>query len=660
MRDRSLQHSAFWIVLVVATHAVNADEYSVVSPDGRNSLIVTRTDSGVQYAVRRDGKEIIRPTPIAITIDGKTLPGEAGGAEVESQILDEAVTPVVPTVGSALRDHCRESRVVFERGLALRLRAYDDGVAFRWESSLGQKKTVVDNEEMAFRFCEDFAVYFPKPNGEGFFSHQENQFDRRPISKCAELPAGPVPVLVELGGGDYLLITDVNVEGYPGLWLRGGESTTLVAEFPRYPARVEREGDRDLKVVERKPHLAETAGERTYPWRAFVLGDAAGLLTSTMLYHLAEPSRLADTSWIRPGKVAWDWWNALNIHGVPFKSGVNQDTYKHYIDFASENGIPYIILDEGWSVPGPENLLKVVPEIDMPALIQYGRERRVGVILWMTSTALEANFERAFEQFERWGVAGLKIDFMQRDDQVMMDFVYRAAAEAARRKMIVDYHGGPKPAGLPRTWPNVLTIESVLGLEQAKWCDLANPEMAVLLPFIRMVVGPMDYTPGAMINLQKKDFRSMHARPASMGTRAHQLAMYVVYLSPLQMLADSPSHYRANPDCLEFLRRVPVTWDETRVLAAEVGEVVAVARRHGDTWYLGAMTDWTARDLSLPLDFLPAGTYAVTAWSDGVNADRYGSDVAVTRREVDAKGKLAIHLAPGGGFAAIVEKVTVK
>ncbi len=656
MRNRSFHLCAFWIVLAVAAHAVHADEYRVVSPNGRNILTVTRTDTGVHYAVRRDGKEIIRPTPIAITIDGKALPGDAAVADVQSQTLDETVTPVVPTIGSALREHCRESRVAFACGVALRLRAYDDGVAFRWESSLGQKAIVVDGEALAFGFRKDFAVYFPKPNGEGFFSHQENEFDRRPVTKCAGLPAGPVPALLELGGGDYLLITDVNVEGYPGLWLRGGEKTTLVAEFPRYPAQTQRDTDRDVKIVERKPHLAETVGERTYPWRAFVLADAAGLLTSTMLYHLAEPSRLAETSWIRPGKVAWDWWNALNIHGVPFRAGVNQDTYKHYIDFAAENGIPYIILDEGWSVPGPENLLKVVPEIDMPALIRYGVERRVGVVLWMTSTALEANFQRAFEQFEAWGVAGLKIDFMQRDDQIMMDFLYRAAAEAARRKMIVDYHGGPKPAGITRTWPNVLTIESVLGLEQAKWCDKADPEMAVLLPFIRMVVGPMDYTPGAMVNLQKKDFRSMFSRPASMGTRAHQLAMYVVYVSPLQMLADSPSHYRANPDCLPFLRRVPVTWDETRVLAAEVGKVVAVARRHGDTWYVGALTDWTARDLSLPLDFLAAGPYAVTAWSDGVNADRYGSDVSVTRREVDAKGKLGIHLAPGGGFAAIVEK----
>ncbi len=656
MNRHLIHYHGVWIVLAMATHAVNADEYAVVSPNGRNTLTMTRTEAGLRYAVRRDGADVITPTPISITIDGKTLPGPARVADVESHDIDEMVTPVVPTIGSKLRDHCRETRLVFAGGAALRLRAYDDGVAFRWEANLDNKKVVVNREELAFGFRKDFTIFFPKPNGEGFFSHQENQFDRRNIAKCAEFAPGPVPALVELGGGDYLLITDVNVEGYPGLWLKGGDSTTITAVFPRYPARTQRDNDRDVKVVERTPYLAETTGRRTFPWRAFVLADAAGLLTGTMLYHLAEPSRLADPSWIRPGKVAWDWWNALNIHGVPFRAGVNQATYRHYIDFAAEMDVPYIILDEGWSVPGPENLLKVVPEIDMPALIAYGRERHVGVILWMTSASLEANFNQAFDQFANWGVAGLKIDFMQRDDQVMMDFLYRAAAEAARRKMIVDYHGGSKPAGLNRTWPNVLTIESVLGLEQARWSDRANPEMAVLLPFIRMVVGPMDYTPGAMINLQKNNFRPMYTRPASVGTRAHQLAMYVVYLSPLQMLADSPSHYRASPDCLPFLRRVPVTWDETRVLAAEVGEVVALARRHGDTWYVGALTDWTARDLSVPLDFLPAGKYAVTAWSDGVNADRYGSDVALTRREVDSTTRLDIHMAPGGGFAAIVEK----
>ncbi len=643
-------------LLLLALPCVGALEHTVKSPNGRNELTITRSKTGLRYAVTRDGKEIISRTPVSIVLDGEALPGSAAVADVERQVVDELVRPIVPTIGSPLRDNFAEVRLAFANGIALRCRAYNDGVAFRWESAIDKPRVVINREDLAFCFRQDLAVYFPIPNGEGFFSHQENRFDRRRLSETSELAPGPVPALFELGGGEYLLISDVNVESYPGLWLSGSDSTTVKATFPAYPAKTSLEGDRDVKVVERAAHLAETTGRRAYPWRAFVLVDSAGLLTSTMLYHLAEPSRLEDSSWITPGKVAWDWWNAWNLAGVPFRAGVNQATYRHYIDFAAEMGVPYIILDEGWSVPGPENLLQVVPEIDMPALIAYGRARQVGVILWMTAAALEANFAKAFAQFESWGVAGLKIDFMQRDDQVMMDFLYRAAEEAARRKMIVDFHGGSKPAGITRTFPNVLTVESVLGLEQSKWCDLANPDMAVLLPFIRMVAGPMDYTPGAMVNLQKDNFAPMFTRPASMGTRAHQLAMYIVYLSPLQMLSDSPTHYRANPDCLPFLRRVPVTWDETRVLAAEVGGHVAVARRHGDTWYLGAMTNWTARELSIPLDFLPPGKHKMTAWSDGLNADRHGQDVQVTRRPVVASTTLEVRMAPGGGFAAIIEQ----
>ena len=646
------------ILLLSTTGACHAhsEEHSVLSPDRRNRMAIAERDGNLTIAIARDNVPVILPTPISITIDGQRRPLMPRATTTQMRSGDDAVTPVAPTIGAQVNDRFNETLFQFDGNVALRVRAYDDGVAYRWETSIERPRTTVDAEQFGANLAEDFTVYFPIPNGEGFFSHQECVFEKKPVSQIDDDKLGPAPLLAELGGDDFLLISDVNVEGYPGLWFSGTGAGSLQAAFPHYPLKAELEGDRNLRVVQQAEYLAQTSGRREYPWRAFVLADAAGLLTSTMLYNLADPSRIDDPSWIRPGKVAWDWWNALNVSDVPFVSGVNQDTYRHYIDFAAEMRAQYVILDEGWSRPGPENLLSVVEELDISALVEYGRRQQVGIILWMTSAALEANFNAAFEQFERWGVAGLKIDFMQRDDQVMMEFLYRAAREAARRRMIVDFHGGSKPTGITRTWPNVLTIESVMGSEQAKWGENANPDMSVLLPYARMTVGPMDYTPGAMVNLQQRDFQPMFHRPASLGTRAHQLAMYVVFLSPLQMLADSPTHYRMNPQSLPFLRQVPVTWDETVVLQAAVGEVAAVARRKDRHWYVGALTNWKPRELKLPLEFLDEGVaYQLTGWSDGLNADKYGDDVAVAQLRVDRRGELDVRLAPGGGYAAILE-----
>jgi len=498
-------------------------------------------------------------------------------------------------------------------------------------------------------------LYWPEPNGKGLISHQENGFKRQAASKAPVDKIACVPLLVVPGGKRKLLITDVNVEAYPGLWVQGSGRACIESVFPHYPAKTKLNRDRTLVVSEYSNFLAKTKGTRSYPWRAFILANDAGLLTSTMLYTLADPCRLKDTSWIKPGKVAWDWWNAWNITDVPFKAGINQATYKNYIDFASTNKLQYVILDEGWSVKGPDNLLEVIPELDIAKLVRYGESKNVGVILWMTSVSLERRFKEAFEQFSKWGIKGCKVDFMQRDDQVMMDFCVRVAAEAAKRKLIVDFHGGSKPTGLHRTYPNVLTHESVLGLEQSKWSKKASPDMAVLLPFIRMTVGPMDYTPGAMDNSTNAKFRQAFKNPASLGTRCHQLAMYVVYLSPLQMLADTPTKYRKNPKSMAFLQAVPTTWDETVVLKAELGKVVALARRNGKRWFIGALTDWTPRELSFKLDFLAKGKHTLRYWADGPKASEEATDTSTGTAAVKAGSEITIKLAPGGGYAAIIE-----
>lgn len=631
-----------------------AETVSISSPDGKQSLTFEIKDGGITYSVSSKDEQVISPTPISLSISGAAFPRVGSKIATQRSQVRETTIPTVPTFAASFPDAFNELTVRFGNDVSLCGRAYDDGIAFRWETHLADKEVTIDAERMGMTLASDMPVYFPDPISEGFFSHQECNFARMSASAVKNHKPGCVPLLVDRGNDQWLLLTDINVENYPGMWLEGTGSTTLNAVFPPYPLETKLKKDRSLEVSRPASFLAKTTGTRTFPWRAFVMADGAGLLKSTMLYNLAEPSRLEDTSWIKPGKAAWDWWNANNIYSVPFRAGINQDTYKHYIDFAAEMGLPYIILDEGWSEPGPDNLLKVVPEIDMQALADYGRSKNVRLILWMTSVALEHSFNKAFQQFEKWGVAGIKVDFMQRDDQIMMEFLYRTAAEAAKHRLLVDFHGGSKPTGLHRTWPNVLSFESVLGLEQNKWSSDASPPTATLLPFTRMTVGPMDYTPGAMVNLQRKTFQPMFETPASQGTRAQQLALYVVFISPLQMLADTPANYRRNSECLPFLKSVPVTWDETHVLQAKVGGCVVIARRKGDEWYLGAITDWNARDLELPLDFLSASPHEITVWRDGPNADRNGNDILVEQDQVTHESKLKLHLAPGGGAAAII------
>jgi alpha-glucosidase len=405
-------------------------------------------------------------------------------------------------------------------------------------------------------------------------------------------------------------------------------------------------------VAERAPYLAKTAGKRVFPWRVLMIAAKDGdLIESPMIYRLAKPST-GDFSWVRPGKVAWDWWNDLNLRGVGFQAGVNTATYKYFIDFAAANGIEYVILDEGWYKLG--DLLSVVPDVDLDAILAHARAKNVGIILWVVWKTLDDQFGPAMEQFTKWGVKGLKVDFMQRDDQRMVNYYYKVASEAAKRHFLVDFHGAYKPTGLYRTFPNVLTSEGVKGLENSKWSRDVTPEHDVTIPFTRMAMGPMDYTPGAMVNGGLKNFQAIFNQPMSQGTRCHQLGMYVVYESPLQMLSDTPTNYQREPECLTFLSRVPTTWDETRVLEAKIADYVIVARRKGLDWYLGAMTDESQREFTLDLSFLEDRPYDVTIWQDGVNADRDGNDYAIVKKSLTKTERLPVRLAAGGGWVAVI------
>jgi len=634
--------------LVGGAAATAAEIPPLVSPSGRIEVRVRAADT-LRYDVSAFGRPLLRDATLSLRIDGTTLGRSPRVRRARTSSVDRVVEPPVRLESATLRERYQELRLELRGGYAVVFRAYDEGVAYRFETALGAPQVTVESEEAVFRFAGDWSAYLPEE--ESFFSHNERHFPLRRLAELTSATLASVPAVVD-AGGVKVAIADSDIEDYPGLWLRGkGEEAALQAAFPPYPLEEQLERDRDFKVARAADYIAATRGARSYPWRVLAIAERdADLVTNPLVYLLAAPSRVADTSWIVPGKVAWDWWNANNLSGVDFEAGVNQQTYEHYVDFAARHGLQYVILDEGWYPLG--NLLATVPGMDVPGLVAYAKQRGVRIIPWVVWKTLDDQFLPAMEQFERWGVAGLKVDFMQRDDQKLMEFYHRVCREAARRKLLVDFHGAVRPAALARTWPNLVSTEGVLGLEQFKWSDNSHPEHNVTIPFTRMLLGPMDYTPGAMRNASRRSFAAIFEQPMSLGTRCQQLAMYVVYESPLQMLADSPSSYAREGESMEFLGPVPTVWDETRVLDARLGDYLLLARRSGDVWWVGALTDASPRELELDLGFLGSGRYRMLAFEDGVNAHRWASDYRRTEREVLGTTRVPLRLASGGGFAA--------
>ncbi len=644
------------ILLLAALSAISVtraqDEYAVESPDGTLRLII-KTKDFLEIAVMADSTTLLDFSRHSLSVEEEEVLGL--NPRVRKKITDQAdriLRPVVAEKFSEVHEHYNGLTLRMKGDYQLNFRVYDNGVAWQFETFYKDRITV-NREQLVLNFPEASTIWFPEE--ESFFSHNERYYLHEPVGMISSHRFCSLPALVEPAPGYKVLVTESGLEDYPGMWLRGTGSPALRANFPGVAMGEEQVRDRDVKVTDYAPYLAITEGTRKFPWRILAVArHDAGLVTNQLTWLLADTCRIEDPSWIKPGKVAWDWWNAWNIYGVDFRAGINTDTYKYYIDFASRHGIEYIIMDEGWYELG--DLLKVVPDIDMEEIIAYGREKHVDVILWVVWKTLEDQWEQAFDQFEAWGVKGLKVDFMQRDDQWMVNYYWRVAEEAARRHMLVDFHGAYKPAGLRRAWPNVITREGVRGLEQSKWSDGNTPDHNLTLPFIRMVAGPMDYTPGAMINGTRENFRTVYTQPMSMGTRCHQLAMYVVYESPLQMLCDNPSNYEREPECMEFLSAVPTVWDTTVVLSAAIAEHIAVARKKDGRWYIGCMTGWEPRELELDLSFLGPGDHEMTLWRDGVNADRFAGDYKMETMTVTSGEKLTVKLAPGGGWAAVVKE----
>lgn len=622
--------------------------YSLKSPDNRIEIQI-RVAKKISYDVLLNNKVLLKDSSLAINVDGKTLGENPQVKSTKKDSVDKILEPVVHQKFAKIRERYNELKLEMDGGYAVTFRAYPEGAAYRLETSLGGENVKVFSEEALFRFPSDLTVYYPEE--ESMFSHNERKYLPRRLSSIPEKTFATLPAVVDAGDGIKVAVAESGVEDYPGLWLRGTSDSALAATFEHYPLKETLTGDRDFKVTEAADYIAVTKGTRTFPWR--VLGVAEhdkDIITNSLVWLLEKPSMLSDTSWIKPGKVAWDWWNANNVYSVDFRAGINTQTYKYYIDFAAKNHLDYIILDEGWYKLG--NVLEVVPDINMEELTAYAKQKNVGVILWVIWKSLDDQMIPALDQYAKWGIKGIKVDFMQRNDQKLLNFYYKLTSECAKRHMLVDYHGAQRGASLTRTWPNLISNEGVRGMEWSKWSAETDPPHNVTLPFTRMFLGPMDYTPGAMLNAQKTMFAPIFARPMALGTRCQQLAMYVVFESPLQMLSDSPSNYEREPESLEFLRAVPSTWDETVPLDGKISEYVAVARRNGKDWYVGAMSNWDARDLELDFSFLPEGNFTMDAYQDGINADRMASDYKKTTATVTKATKLKIHLAPGGGWAA--------
>lgn len=655
------------VLLLAAVVASNAAEYEVTSPDGKVKVKVLNAE-GTRYSVAYDALALIADSPLSMTMEDGTVWGSSKVRKASRKSVDEPINAtfyrkaVVKNAYNELNLDYGTYNLVF--------RVYDDGFGWRWESDK-RKPYKVTAEQATFNFVEDwnmYATYTHKYESQGldaqYMDDFENLYKYTPLSAWDKSHFGVLPLMVDCPEGIKLVIAESDLVSYPGMFLYNRDSDKcLEGEYAPYPKTEVLGGHNMLQmmVTERESWLASCDGSaRTFPWRSVSISTQdRQMADNDMVYRLARPCPAdEDYSWVKPGKVAWEWWNNWNVRGVDFVAGINTETYKYYIDFASRHGLEYVILDEGWAVKYADDLFKVVPEIDLEEIVRHGNEKNVGIILWAGYSAFMKDIEGVCSHYAQMGVKGFKVDFLDRNDQKMEDFIYKASEVAARHKLVMDFHGCHQPTGLQRRFPNVLNYEGVFGLEQMRKRKLPEYDMVefdVTIPYIRYVAGFADYTPGAMKNGSYTNFRDVRTEPMSQGTRCRQLAEFVVFDAPLNMICDSPTSYELEPVCSEFLYRVPTVWDETVVLEGKVGDYIITARRKGDTWYIGAMTDWTERDLKVDISRLVGDAQVnVEAWQDGKVAHKFGNDYQ--KKSYAAKGDIDIHLAPGGGWAAIITK----
>ena len=647
------------LILVTITSQLEAQKmktFTIASPDGGIEVKVIAGEK-LQWTATHRSQTILAPSTISLTLySGEVLGNNPEIRNPKSETINNKIAAInykketVPDNYNQLTLNCKgDYGIIF--------RAYNDGVAYRFFTKK-KDSLIVRSEEANFNFSDDDSAYIPYSNDphnkDKYQCSFENTYQHIRLSQFVKDTVAFAPVLVELANNKKAVITEADLEEYPGMFLTNGKTTNgLSGDFAPY-VLTQLQNERNpvqALVTRRAGFIAKTKGTRTFPWRIVIIStNDKDLLNNDMVYRLASPSRVTDVSWIRPGKVAWDWWNDWNIAHVDFRAGVNTATYKYYADFAAANHIDYILLDEGWS--DDRDIMKIVPEINLKDIIDYAAKKNVGVWLWMGSYPLDQKMEEAFSTYSKLGVRGFKIDFMDRDDQSMVEYYYRVAKTAATHHIMVDFHGAYKPTGLQRTYPNVVNVEGVHGMEQLKWSNPDMPKFDVTIPFVRMIAGPMDYTPGAMRNATKQSFRPIYSQPMSQGTRCHQLAMYIMYEAPFEMLSDNPTVYMREQESVNFIASIPTTFDETVALDGKVGEYALMARRKAREWYVGGMSNWNARDVTIDLSFLKDGNYEAEIFKDGINADRDATDYKKEVIKVSSKEKLNVYLSNGGGWAA--------
>ena len=647
------KHCFLLLLLCMISWNVQGQTYALSSPDGEITVDIKLADK-IYYDISLRGEPVLTDNAMTLTLTEQTLGKWPKVSKKRFDSEREIIRPTAPLKYAEVVSEYNRLKLDFKGGYSVEFRAFNDGVAYRFITR-GKGTTEVLDEEFSLEFPSEYQLILQQPNGfktsceEPYSFVESNSW--KPEDKMAFLPA-----LIDTRKNCKILISEADLTDYPGMFLKGTGKNGMTSVFPKIPLEFGDDGDRSVKITREANYIARTSAGRAFPWRYFVIAkEDKQLIENTMTCRLSTPNVLEDVSWIKPGQVSWEWWNGATPYGqdVNFKAGCNLETYKYFIDFASKNGIPYILMDEGWA-KSTRDPFTPNPDVDLHELIRYGKEKNVGIILWLTWLTVENHFD-LFKTFHDWGVAGVKIDFMDRSDQWMVDFYERVAREAAANKLFVDFHGSFKPAGLECKYPNVLSYEGVRGMENMGWCQ---PDNTIYLPFIRNAVGAMDYTPGAMISMQPEIYYSNRPNSASIGTRAYQMALYTVFESGLQMLADNPTMYYREQECTDFITKVPVTWDETRVLAAELGQYVVVAKRKGEKWFIGAITNGKQpeRSLDVKLDFLTAGkSYRMTAFCDGINADRQAMDYRKETSEVKNGQSLTIHMVRNGGFTAVIE-----
>jgi len=636
-------------IAILTTACCIAQSYSLSSPNNKIAVNISTGDD-IRYSVSYNGNPVLLPTPVSLELtNGIILGKEPTITGVQRQTVNKTLKPLYG-ISSTIAENYNELSINTKNNFSLVFRAYNEGVAYRFVTRM-KDSLLIKRERSNFQFPENAQAYFHPSLSEANYRLQK-------ISDTLHPNYSSLPLLVKMNSGLNALLHESDLLQYPCMSVKSVQNNTLEGEQRLYPKKWKQGGysDYNLVVLEEEPYIAKTAGSRSFPWRliAFAENDK-DILTNQLTYLLAsERDNRQDWSWVKPGKVAWDWWNSWSLTGVPFQSGINTLTFKYFIDFAAANGIEYVVLDEKWS--DPFNLLKPSKGVDIEELVRYAKMKKVGLLLWCVWNTLDKQMDEVLDKYQKWGIPGLKVDFIDREDQLVVDFVERVLKETAKRKMIVDIHGAFHPTGLQRTYPNLINVEAVRGLEWNKFNkDGTSPGHDVSIPFIRMFAGSMDYTPGAMQNYNQADWKQIFDRPQSQGTRCHQLAMYIVYYAPLQMLSDAPTAYEADKKVLQFLSEVPTVWDETIPLDGKTGEYVVVARRKGKTWYIGGMGNWDKREVIIDLSFLPAKNYTGTLYQDGANAGRIGNDYRIEQKQFSPSDKVKISMASGGGFVLVLK-----